>query len=165
MYEKRYTYKEISKITGKSISNIRSLAHKLNIERYLVKGTTKMLQESVDIIVAHFEPKTPRTENGRYKIRVIERYLKSNNYRDVARTCNISRVTVKLIIEEFERDGYITVGSSINFRDKIQNKGIFKKGSKWGYCLVNKGTKYYKSGFDYEFEVVEELARLKESLR
>lgn len=157
------TYKQISKLTNKSIGNIRSLAHKLNTERVLIKGVTHISKEGVETLQAHFAPKTIKT-NSRSKIRVMERYFKTQCYRDIARTCNISRQTVRLIVEEWEIDGHITVDSSINFPKKIQNKGIFKKGTKWGYCLVKNGVKYYKSGFEEELRAVEELTRIKENL-
>lgn len=158
---KKYTYPQIAKITGKKIPNIRSLAHKLSIERVLIKGTTYIFQDGVDTIQAHFQTKTPRTQNARIKIRVMERYFETFSCRAVAKTCGMAKATVGVIVKEWEDTGCITVESSINVLEKVQNKGIFKKGNKWGYCVVIKGVKYYESGFLYESEAVEKLTEIK----
>lgn len=160
---KKYSYEQISKITGKKIGNIRSLAHKLNVNRTLIKGTTYINQEGLEIIEAHFLPRAPRV-NNKNKIRIVERYFQNSNYRSVAKTCSLPRQYVKTVILEWEQSGHITVDSSINFPEKIQKKGVFKKGVNWGYCFVKNGTKYYKSGFEDELRAVEELTRLKENL-
>lgn len=161
MQIKKYTYPQIAKITGKNIGNIRSLAHKLCIERVLIKGTTYIFQDGVDIIQSHFQPKTPRTKNSRIKIRIMETYFKTFSCRSVAKTCSISKATVGEIVKEWEDTGCITVESSINVLERIQNKGVFKKGDKWGYCIVIKGVKHYESGFLTENEAVEKLTRIK----
>lgn len=158
---KKYTYPQIVKITGKNISNIRNLAHKLCIERILIKGTTYIFQNGVDTIQAHFQPKTSRTKNSRIKIRVMERYFETFSCRSVAKTCGIAKATVGEIVKEWEDTGCITVESSLNLIERVQNKGIFKKGNKWGYCIVIKGGKYYKSGFLTENEAVEKLTEIK----
>lgn len=159
----QYTYKQISEITGKKAEDLRKLAHKLNLKRKLKKGVAYLDKEGFETIVAYLEPKTI-PQNPRTKIRVMERYFKSENYRDVARTCSISRKTVKAIVEEWEETDCILVDSSINFREKIQNKGIFNKGTKWGYSIMKKGVKYYKSGFEIESEAIDALYKLKEEL-
>ncbi len=162
---KRYTYAQISKLVGKDKENIRNLIYKLGIKTILIKGFTHIDQEGLEIVEAHYAPKTPRMKNNRSKIGVIERYLKTYNYRDVAKMCRISRTTVKLIIEEWEQTGCIVVDSSINFPEKTQNRGVFKRGKKWGYCMVKNKIKYYKAGFDDELSALEELLKLKERLR
>lgn len=162
---KKYTYPQIAKLTGKKIPNIRSLAHKLSIERVLIKGTTHIFQDGVDTIQAHFQPKTPRTQNARVKIRVMERYFETFSCRSVAKTCSISKATVGKIVKEWEDTGCITVESSINVLERVQNKGVFKKGSKWGYCIVIRGVKHYKSGFLNESEAIEKLTKLKIRLK
>jgi len=159
------TYNQISKITGKSVSNIRSLAHKLDTERTLIKGVTHISKEDFETLQAHLQPKTSKTKNSRVKIRVMENYFKTYSCRAVARTCNLQRIAVGNIVKEWEDTGCIVVDSSINFGEKIQNKGIFKKGKKWGYCIVRNGIKHYKSGFENELEAVEELTRVKEQIK
>lgn len=159
-----YTYKQISEITGNSIANLRQLVHKLSIPRKSKKGITYISQDGLETLQAHLAPKTTK-ENGRYKIGVIERYCKTYNYRDVAKMCRISRSTVKNIVEEWEVDECIVVDSSMNFAEKNQNRGIFKRGEKWGYNFTHKGQKYYKFGFKEEYTPTEEMLKLREALK
>lgn len=159
-----YNYKQISEITGNSVANLRKLAHKLSIPRKSKKGITYISQDGLETLQAHLAPKITK-ENGRYKIGVIERYFKTYNYRDVAKMCRISRTTVKKIVEECEIDGCITIDSCMNFAEKNQNRGIFKRGEKWGYVFVYKGQKYYKFGFTEEYTPLEEMLKLKEKLK
>lgn len=160
---KNYTYLQLTKLTGKSVHTLRNTCHKLDIPRFLIKGITHISQDSLETLESYFAPKTLKI-NDRVKIRVMERYFKTANYRDVAKMCRISRVTVKTIIEEWEQTGCVVVDSSINFPEKSQHKGIFKRGKLFGYQIMNKGVVYYKSGFTNELSAVEELLKLKESL-
>lgn len=160
---KKYTYPQLYKITGKSIPTLRNTCHKLEINRFLVKGVTYIDQSGLETLENYFSPKT--LENSKRKIRVVESYLKHQSCRSVSRICRIPKQTVAKIIAEWEIDDCITVESSMNFSVKIQNKGIFKKGKLFGYCIVNKGVKYYKSGFTSEKDAVDALYQLKESFK
>lgn len=160
----KYSYKQISEITGKKVSNIRALVHKLNINRHIVRGVTKIDKEGLRILEAHYAPKISKI-NNKYKLRVLENYFICESYRETSKICGISRVTVKKIIKEWQETGFIVIDSCINFPEKTQNKGIFYRGYNWGYSFTYKGKRYYKRGFEQESHAVEELYKLKEELR
>jgi hypothetical protein len=160
-----YTYVQTSKLVNRSIHTIRNTVFNLNLERRLIKGVTHLTKDGVETLENYFSPKT--LKNSRIKIRFIENYLKNQSCRSASRNCGISKVTGAKILGEWERnDDCIIVDSSMNFTaNKIQNKGIFLKGAKWGYCFVDKKVKHYKSGFTTEAEAVEALYTLKETLK
>lgn len=160
----RYSYKQISVITDKKVSNIRALVHKLGIKKYVVRGVTKIDKEGLSILEAHYAPKISKI-NNKYKLRVLENYFICESYRETSKICGIGRQTVKKIVEEWEETGCIVIDSCINFPEKIQNKGIFYRGYNWGYSFMHKGKRYYKRGFEQELQAVEELYKLKEELR
>lgn len=155
-----YTYVQLIKLTGKSVHTLRNVCHKLDIPRFLIKGVTHISQDGLETLEAHFSPKT--LKNSRKKIAIIESYIKHQSLRSTGRSCNVSKPTVAKVVKEWEIDGCITVDSSMNFAEKIQNKGIFKKGRKFGYEVNINKVKYYKSGFNSEREAVDALYELKE---
>lgn len=159
----KYTYKQISEITGRKVENLRGLVSKLGIKRYMVSGVTKIDRQGLEIIEAHLAPKISKT-NNKYKIRIIEKYLETDSIREVSRSCKISRITARKIIDEWKTTGHITVDSCMNFPEKQQNKGIFYRCRNWGYSFMKAGKRYYKRGFETEAEAVEALYLLKERL-
>lgn len=160
----KYTYEQISEITGKKVSNIRSLVSKLGIKKYIFRNITKIDREGLALLEKHYEPKIPKL-NNKYKLRVLERYFETESYRDVAKTCRINRESVKKIIKEWEDTGCITIDSCINFPEKHQNKGIFYRVNNWGYSFTFKGERYYKRGFENESDAIDALYKLKEELK
>lgn len=160
-----YTYKKIAELTKNTPENIRSLTTKLNLPRKIIKGLAHLSEDSYQTILAHLAPKTSRTENGRHKIRVIERFMIDQNYRPVSRTCGVNRKEVKKIVDEWEQTGCVVVDSSMNFPEKTTNKNIFKKNFNWGYYFMYKGVRYYKSGFEDEHSAIEAYYRKKEEVK
>lgn len=160
-----YTYKKIAELTNNKPENIRCLVTKLNLPRKLIKGLVHLSEDSYQTILIHLAPRTSRTENGRHKIRVIERFIIDQNYRPVARVCGINKQTVKKIVDEWEETGCIVVDSSMNFPPKTTDKNIFKKNSNWGYSFMHKGVRYYKSGFVCEHSAIEAFYRKKEEVK
>lgn len=158
-----YTYVQLKKITGKSVHTLRNTVYKLQIKNFLIKGVVHFDKQALETLENHFSPKT--LENSKRKIRVIESYLKHQSCRSVSKYCRVPKQAVSKIVEEWSKDETITVESSMNYSEKIQNKGIFKKGAKWGFQIVNKGVKYYKSGFTCEKDAVDALYLLKESFK
>jgi DNA polymerase/3'-5' exonuclease PolX len=161
---KKYTYKQIAEITGNKVENLRKLAYKLGLKKYIIRNVTKIDQTGLDKIQAHLAPKISKI-NNKYKLRVIERYFETESYRDVAQICKINHKTVKKIVCEWKETGFITIDSCINFPEKQQNKGIFYRNNKWGYSFTYKGERYYKRGFEQEGEALEALYKLREELR
>lgn len=159
-----YTYVQLKKITGKSVHTLRNTVYKLQIKNFLIKGVVHFDQNALETLENHFSPKT--LENSKRKIRVIESYIRHQSCRSVSKYCRVPKQAVGKIVEEWlNNDECITVDSSMNFGEKIQNKGIFKKGRLYGYCITNKGVKYYKSGFTCEKDAVDALYLLKESFK
>src|SRR5690348_2516028 len=137
----KYTYKQISEITGNKVQNLRNLVSKLGIKKYMVRGVTKVDRQGLETIEAHLAPKISKT-NNKYKIRVIEKYLETDSIREVSRSCKISRITVRKIIDEWKNTGHIIVDSCINFPENQQNKGIFYRCRNWGYSFTKSGKRY-----------------------
>lgn len=160
----KYTYNQISEITGNKVQNLRNLAYKLELKRKIYKNITYIDQEGLDKILQHLEPKISKT-NNKYKIRVVETYMSTNSLRETSKLCKISRVTAKKIIDEWKDTQFVIVDSSINFPEKFQTKGIFYRGKSWGYEFMYKGQKYYKRGFENEKDAIDALYLLKEKLK
>lgn len=161
---RKYTYNQISEITGNKVQNLRNLAYKLGIKRKIYNRVTYIDQEGLNKILQHLEPKISKT-NNKYKIRVVETYMNTKSLRETSKLCKISRVTARKIINDWKETGFTVVDSSINFPEKQQSKGIFYRGKSWGYSFTYKGQRYYKKGFENEKDAVDALYLLKEKLK
>ena len=114
----RFTYSEISEMTGVTKSGLQHRVHRLGLKGRTLSddGTVFFTARQVSKIIACYKI---RPENNPRKIDIIELYQQGKKGRAIA---SILRISVKAsydCIREYNQTGYIIVESLINNRTYV----------------------------------------------
>jgi hypothetical protein len=114
----RFTYSEISEMTGVTKSGLQHRVHRLGLKGRTLSddGTVFFTARQVSKIIACYKI---RSENNPRKIDIIELYQQGKKGRAIA---SILRISVKAsydCIREYNQTGYIIVESLINNRTYV----------------------------------------------
>jgi len=109
-----YSLQDISDLSELKFDNVYYRARKLKLKPRRISHAHYYNEQQKEAIINYIPHKKPNQKNNRKKITYIEFFFKQGTATKVAETLNTSRYYVQLAVEEWYKDGCITVESKMN---------------------------------------------------